>query len=230
MTVNLKQQSHELAVSLNNTGLSLLERNALSEANRSFRDAIHLMKHCFRAVQGNPEHHAFYDITIDRAKRRVALAGLPLVSNDNKETTLMTDTTFGYNITFIHGYKMYHLDGNRDADLDSAMILHNFAVAHLILAVHDSLADSDTILSVAMQVFQLAYQVVHNKLALWHADDRFEAGLDIMVAILSCMVALYRGSGQDELALGLSVELHDAERQLMSYNILEAKFTAAAAA
>jgi hypothetical protein len=151
-------------IALNNTGVSLLERGAFPQALQTFKDSIAVLKRVLRGRRPSSQNNRDAEVQnmLDSAEKRLASSFLPTSSTScwplaSIYTVSHDGTTFsGLPITADHIYSFeyipvriecttadlpFHISDvtsgilrRRDADFESALVLYNFALAHLSLA------------------------------------------------------------------------------------------------
>ena len=132
--------SYRVAIHLNNVGVSLLQRKAYRQALDTLKDAVSVIRSTFAGE--DDEHEARRDLMLARAARRLASpkslvcsSQLVTISDDGGVTAINSFPSVNQRDRTVYAVAIEHfcLD-ERDVDVDSAIILHNFALSHLLLS------------------------------------------------------------------------------------------------
>jgi hypothetical protein len=135
---NSEECNYRVAIHLNNVGVALLERRAYKQALDTLKDAVTVVRQAF--VDEDDENQSSM---LTKAARRLATpkslvlasSGLVTISEDAGFETIRPLTHAGGSDQALCAVKMEHFgQEDRDIDIDSATVLHNFSVAHLLLA------------------------------------------------------------------------------------------------
>lgn len=209
--------SYRCAVALNNMGVALLERCAYRQALDTLKDAVVLMRGVFdstplsRRNQRDRARHC--TVLLEKAYHRTAhpqpAPGHSMVEILSPSGTLAAISSLLHR----HGpallppcfpIKIENFDQEaRNADLDSAMVLHNFATAHLCLSRFAPTALRAIFLrKAALRLAKLSHQALSNVIVVYH--ERFldesvlgEANLVLIAgSVLNTIVRIQLESGQ----------------------------------
>jgi tetratricopeptide (TPR) repeat protein len=173
-------REHRAAIALNNMGVSLLEQRAYRQGMETLKDAIFVMKHVFRPQSRNAGLGATSystgrtDVKINRAVQRmtnpqpvpstviidVISHGVASSQSSPLGSILRASSSFAVPIRI----EATDLDcpEDRDPELESAIMLYNFGLAHLCMA---KLAKSPNELREgALKLFNMAYSIISNKI------------------------------------------------------------------
>jgi hypothetical protein len=173
------------AIALNNMGVSLLEQRAYRQGMETLKDAIFVMKRVFRPQSRNPslaansDSTSSTDIKIHRAVQRMAnpqpipsVMNIDLISHGVASShssplgSILRESCSSSTFTIPIRIEATDIDcpEDRDSDLESAIMLHNFGLAHICMA---KLAKAPMKLREgACKLFNMAYSIVSNKNAL----------------------------------------------------------------
>jgi hypothetical protein len=240
-------RDHRAAIALNNMGVSLLERRAYRQGMETLNDAIFVMKRVLRPPSissqgfGKPTNSTSYaEAKIHRASRRMANPQ-PIPSAVSIDVVSQC-ATFSYSGTVLHGDWSSPLSSplrievtdlvsleERDADLESSIMLYNFGLAHLYMA---QLAKTPiTLQEGALKLFDMAYSVLAT-LSNQEGDGIREDVVLIAAATLNNIVALLTQMGKHSEANETDQELARLGRAIQGFQdrILEDQIAAAAAA
>lgn len=164
-------EAHNNAIILNNLGCVLLQSGAFRDAFNTFRDAVDTLQTSARRVPNDPPDDNGKDkimvaLTRFRATERlhynldVSVVGL----EDNAVRNLVFETSFGQSSHVVFTLRPPQSEGGpRDYDTDSSIMLHNFALSHIILAKYGFLQDRQAHKS-ALYVFRVAFRILFQRL------------------------------------------------------------------
>jgi hypothetical protein len=172
------------AIALNNMGVSLLERRAYRQGMETLKDAIFVMKRVFRPQSRNStlgatsDSTCSTDIKIHRAVQRMANPQpvpsamiIDVLSHgvaSSHSSPLGSILRESYSSSFTIPIRIEATDiespEDIDPDLESAIMLYNFGLAHICMA---KLAKSPMKLREgALKLFNMAYSIISNKNSL----------------------------------------------------------------
>jgi hypothetical protein len=172
------------AIALNNIGVSLLERRAYRQAVETLKDAITFMKHVFRPQVVVTPGATFKSSSLN-VDARVAAAMERLecpqssptlrdpedlvVQDSLQPSSIRAAALEGISSSFTMPIRIEAADSdspeNRDPDLESAIMLYNFGIAHLCLSKL-SRAGLTKFRDGALKLFNMSYSIISNKNAL----------------------------------------------------------------
>jgi hypothetical protein len=206
------------AIALNNMGVSLLEQRAYRQGMETLKDAIFVMKRVFRPQSSNSslgetsDSTNSTDIKIHRAVQRMAnLQPVPfamitdVISHGAGSlpsplgSILRESSSSSFTIPIRIEATDIACPEDRDPDLESAIVLYNFGIAHLCMA---KLAKSPMKLREgALKLFNMAYSIISNKNALAGLSEsemrRFsETRLLLAIAVLNNVVRVFTEMGK----------------------------------
>lgn len=157
------------AIILNNLGCVLLQSGARREAFTTFRDAIDTLQSSAQAPHSDqPFDNGRNKITVALTKFRatqrlhhsvdVSVVGY----EDESMRNIVFGTSFGESMFVVMTLRP-QVGPTRDRDTDSAVLLHNFALCHLVLARHSLFPEKQAHKS-ALYIFRVAFKVLFQKL------------------------------------------------------------------
>eukprot|EP00977_Amphora_coffeiformis_P019174 scaffold6986_cov190-Amphora_coffeaeformis.AAC.2 len=164
------QEAYSNAIILNNLGCVLLQSGARNEAFATFRDAVDTLQSSSQVVQGPSFDNGTAKISTALGKLRatqrlhqrqdcVSVIGY----EDEPMRNLVFETAFGDPMYVAFTLRPHQAAPTRDPDTDSAILLHNFALSHLVLAKHGLLRERDAHKG-ALYIFRVAFKVLFQKL------------------------------------------------------------------
>lgn len=178
---NTRPQNEEAygnSIILNNLGCVLLQSGAYREAFATFRDSVDTLQSSARATSSDP----FFDN--GRGKIMVALGKFRATERlhhnrdvsvvgyeDGSTQNLIFETAFGESMHVFFTLRPPN-EATRDSDIDCAIILHNFALAHLVLSKRGLTQESEAHKS-ALYVFRVAFRILFQKLEEMIDPDGF---------------------------------------------------------
>jgi hypothetical protein len=243
-------RDHRAAVALNNMGVSLLERRAYRHGMETLKDAILVMESVLRPQSKsrgygvNSESTSSAEAKVHRAVRRMANPHhVPsAVSSDviSHGGATSHPSSFLASPAFTSPVRIEATDldcpEDRDPDLDSAIMINNFALAHLCVAKNTN--SPIKLQERARKLFNMAYSIISNQNGLSRlSEDEMrrisESRLLLAVAVMSNVVRVLTEMGEDTEAnesYQRLVRLGNAVEELQGRNPLKAKIAAAAAA
>jgi tetratricopeptide (TPR) repeat protein len=212
-------RDHRAAIALNNMGVSLLEQRAYRQGMETLKDAIFVMKLVFRPQSRNSGLGAASDSTsstdmkIHRAVQRMAnpkpvpsaviidVVSHGVASSHCSPLGSILHESSSSSCTVAIRIEATDLDcpEDRDPDLESAMMLYNFGLAHLCMA---KLAKSPMKLQEgALKLFNMAYSIISNKNGLSRLSEgemrlKSETRLLLAVTVLSNVVRVLTEMGK----------------------------------
>jgi hypothetical protein len=244
------------AIALNNMGVSLLDQRAYRQGMETLKDAIFVMKRVFRpqsrnsSLDATSDSTSSTDIKIHRAVQRMANPQpisftmiTDVLSHDVASphssplgSILRESSSSSFTIPIRIEATDIDCPEDRDPDLESALMLYNFGLAHLCMA---KLAKSPMKLREgALKLFNMAYSIISNKNSLSGLSEseirRFsETRLLLAIAVLNNVVRLLTQMGKHTEANNSYqrlVRLGTAINELESPESLGGLIAAAAAA
>jgi hypothetical protein len=208
-------RDHRAAVALNNMGVSLLERRAYRHGMETLKDAILVMESVLRpsAVSSDVISHG------GATSHPSSFLASPAFTSPVRIEATDLDCP-----------------EDRDPDLDSAIMINNFALAHLCVAKNTN--SPIKLQERARKLFNMAYSIISNQNGLSRlSEDEMrrisESRLLLAVAVMSNVVRVLTEMGEDTEAnesYQRLVRLGNAVEELQGRNPLKAKIAAAAAA
>ena len=121
------------AAILNNIGCKFLEHGAFREAFETFGDALDAYRESVLRMDGSKQKER-----LETAKARLQKVNLMKCSvvrilglGEDDFTSLASDAVFGR--FMMKGFRLSHNTALRDTDIDCAVILYNFGVAHIMI-------------------------------------------------------------------------------------------------
>ena len=188
------------AVALNNIGIVLLEQGAYRQALDTLKDAVFVMKVIFRPRDNSAPLASNVEVKLKRASERIA-------SPHCEESSINTITEILSNMGSFRSINTVMLkqgapyvfpirieectDQEYDLDIDSANILHNFAIAHLCCSrTAKTLASAELFRQSASRLSGFAYNLISNVLNNKRQADMDELILRETRIFLSALVAL----------------------------------------
>jgi hypothetical protein len=208
------------AIALNNMGVSLLEQRAYRQGMETLKDAIFVMKRVFRPQSRNSslgassDSMSSIDLKIHRAVQRMAnpqpvpfamitdvISHSVASSHSSPLGSILREQSSFSSFTIPIRIEAADIDcpEDRDPDLESAIMLYNFGLAHLCMA---KLVKSPMKLREgALKLFNMAYSIISNKNALSGLSEsemrRFsETRLLLAVAVLNNVVRVLTEMGK----------------------------------
>jgi len=164
------EEAYSNALILNNLGCVLLQSGAQAEAFSTFRDAIDTLQSSSQDVQGPRFDNGTHKISVALEKLRatqplhhghdVSVIGY----EDESMRNLVFETAFGETMYVAMTLRPHHQAApTRDPETDSAIMLHNFALSHLVLARYGLLREKEAHKG-ALYIFRVAFKVLFQKL------------------------------------------------------------------
>jgi hypothetical protein len=207
-------QEHRAAIVLNNMGVSLLERRAYTQGMETLKDAIFLMKRVFRPTASsssfdtNKISSSYADVKLRRAIKRMA-SPKPVPSSVNVDVifhdgslseTLRGNSSSPYTCPIRIEADDIDYQEDRDPDLESAVMLYNFGIAHICLSKLSK--KPSKLQEAALKLFDMASTIVSNSNTI--PQRRFEneicemteTRLLLEVAVLKTVVKLLTEMGK----------------------------------
>jgi hypothetical protein len=207
------------AIALNNMGVSLLEQRAYRQGMETLKDAIFVMKRVFRPQSRNSSLGATSDATsstdikIHHAVQRMANPqpvpftmitdvishGVASSHSSPLGSILRESSSSSFTIPIRIEATDIDCPEDRDPDLESAIMIYNFGLAHLCMA---KLAKSPMKLREgALKLFNMAYSIISNKNTLSGLSEsemrRFsETRLLLAIAVLNNVVRVLTVMGK----------------------------------
>jgi len=212
------------AIALNNIGIVLLERSAYRQALDTLKDAVFVMKVIFR-----PDNNVAPNIQakLQRASERVASPEVEECSSRTVTETLSNVGSFSSISTvmlkqgapYVFPIRIEENDDDYDLDIDSANILHNFAIAHLCCSrIAKTLASAELLRQSASRLSGFAYNLLSNVLSNKRQADMDELVLRETRIFLSALVAL-NTLVQALMEMGNYVEAEKTYKRLMELGL-----------
>lgn len=169
------------AVALNNMGVSLLNKGAFGQAMETFRAALNEMKMLVHHESSSSGSRDPVSLTSKVEKAYQALICLGRVTQDTQVSPMVFDSNGGFHLPSVLNLVMdegchspticpikieladFENMGERDADLDSAIMLYNMGLVHRSIAAkeHD-LMKHGRIHKAALRLFRMAFTLVSN--------------------------------------------------------------------
>ena len=207
------------AIALNNMGVSLLEQRAYRQGMETLKDAIFVMKRVFRpqsrtsSLGATSDSTISTDIQIHRAVQRMANPqpvpfamitnvishGVASSHSSPLGSILRESSSSSFTIPIPIEATGIDCPEDRDPDLESAIMIFNFGLAHLCMA---KLAKSPMKLREgAHKLFNMAYSIISNKNTLSGLSEsemrRFsETRLLFAIAVLNSIVKVLTVMGK----------------------------------
>lgn len=172
-------QYHQ-AIALNNMGVSLLKKRAFGQAMETFRGALNEMKMLVHASQGETSEEPM-DLSSKVEKAYQALVCLGRATQDTQVVPMVFDSVGGFHLPSVLNLVMdegchssmicpikieladFENMGERDADLDSAIMLYNMALVHRSVAAREHDVEKHArIHKAALRLFRMAFTLVSN--------------------------------------------------------------------
>jgi hypothetical protein len=180
--------AYRAAVALNNTGVALLERGAYRQAMATLKDSLLVMKRTLRFSKfASPDcmKHALMDVEtrVQKAVKRLAnpqpfspMLPISVVSHDGSlQYSVMKSGLMKNNGAFcaipvrIEPADLRNDAEPQDTDLESAIILYNFALAHICMSKYsNSSEDIEQFREGSLKLLQMACTIAS------HQDDIFD--------------------------------------------------------
>jgi hypothetical protein len=211
---SLQIRDHRAAVALNNMGVFLLERRAYRQGMETLKDAIFVMKRVFRPRSTSEESTCSAEAKVHRAVRRMAnpqpvpsAVAIDVISHggatshpSSLASILRGSSSAAF--TFPIRIEATDLDSpeDRDPDLESSIMLYNFALGHLCMA---KVAKSPTKLQEgALKLFNMAYSIISNQNGLSRLSEGEmrrirETRLLLSVVVMSNVVRVFSEMGRN---------------------------------
>lgn len=205
------------ALALNDMGVSLLERGAYRAALDTLKDAIFVMKRVFPS--SHHLHPGSYDIDakLSRAYSKLASSKLEKPCSLNVEIVphnvefealrsvlLRTSTPCNRQVNFVIKIEVFDAE-DQCVDVHSAILLHNFAVAHLSMSrLANSSSFVQRIRDGAFQLSSFARQTLGHLMQV-DGPDTLEYLLQcnpclilVTAAVLHCQIQILEESGGEQ--------------------------------
>jgi hypothetical protein len=163
---------YRCALSLNNMGLTLLERGHAKAALETFKDSVDVMKW---VVPNEAVPAEAVETRLRRAAKKAALAAHKDCENDTQDVVIVSldgEASSIRNLLLDNGSCKFFAGrlevtdlSERNFDLDSAVILNNFAVAHMCMLeeVPCEARGFDILLNSALKIFGLTRTILVNQ-------------------------------------------------------------------
>lgn len=166
--MNEAEEAYNNAIILNNLGCVLLQSGAYRDAFTTLRDAVDLLQASQRGevdpIVDNGKDKIMQALRKFRATERlhfnldVSVVGF----EDDSLQSLVFETSFGESMPVVVTLRPQP-GGQRDYDIDSSIMLHNFGLTHIILARHGLLQDKEAHKS-ALYIFRVGFRILFQKL------------------------------------------------------------------
>ena len=165
----VNEEAYGNSTILNNLACVLLQSGAYREAFETFRDAVDTLQSSARAPDDPSSDSGRGKIMLAlrtfRATERlyhnpddVSVVGF----EDGSMGNLIFETAFGESMHVFVTLRPPS-EGQRDSDVDSAIMLHNFALCHLALSRRGLLQETEAHKS-ALYIFRVAFRLLFQKL------------------------------------------------------------------
>jgi len=211
-------REHRAAIALNNMGVSLLERRAYRQGMETLKDAIFVMKRVIHPQSKTPDFATNTPSTnsteakVNRANKRMAnpqpvpsafscdVISHEAISSHHQPMDSVLRKGAASPSTFPIRIEAGNIDcpEDRNPDLESAIMLHNFGVAHLCMS---KLAKSPLKFQEgALALFNMAYSIISNRNTIAQLSDSdmrsvSETRLLLAVVVLNNVVRVLRATG-----------------------------------
>lgn len=162
-------QAYNNALILNNLGCVLLQSGAYRDAFSTFRDAVATFQNSCSSQDdtsrgnGDGKDKIVAALKRFRATERllwshdVSVVGL----EDDEVQNLVFESAFGESMQVVFTLRP-HSGARRDTDIDSAIMLHNFALSHVFMARCGLLQEKEAHNS-ALYIFRAAFRILFQK-------------------------------------------------------------------
>jgi tetratricopeptide (TPR) repeat protein len=212
------------AVALNNMGVYLLERGAYRSALETLKDAIAVMKTVFPAQ--NYDHNTAWRAEISDklkaahkriAKPEVVQCSMPLEVNsfDDDEFDVMKDSLrYGPSASMFFPVRVAISDmdiESRNIDVESAMLLYNFGIAHLCMS-RVAIKASHKLQEGALRLFDLSRSILSSQYHKCEDSMQQTRILLLSASVMNNIVQVLNEQGNIEQA----VEVFSALQNLSS--------------
>ena len=160
--------NYRAAVVLNNTGVALLERGAYRQAMATFKDAILVMKRSLRCTAGLMKPAlSDVEVKIENAAKRLAnpqpfplVLPTSVVSHDGSLQYSAMKSALTHNAFCAVPIRIEPSCLQEDTDLDSTILLYNFAIAHICMAkLTECTADIEQFREGSLKLLQMACSI-----------------------------------------------------------------------
>jgi hypothetical protein len=133
---------YRAALAMNNMGVSLLERRASREAMETLKDAVNVLNGLFQIPQEQHNltciddmlHRAYSRVSQSRSRSDNSFGCIRAIPHDADFVTvvpaLLESATLLQGVNCVIKVESFDSD-DRNIDIDCAILLHNFAIAHL---------------------------------------------------------------------------------------------------
>lgn len=210
----MQVELYKHAISLNNLGVYMLQRGAAKQALETLRDAVDTLRACC-ALRDTAEHN-----TLLKAERRIQLAALkamnPVKSGKpmSHEIICWEDLEVASSIPLTRAPAVFGLDcyvtfslshdediQERDRELDSSLMLYNYALAHIALINERNAAQVNRS---ALSLLRMSFAILFKKVeagvsgeAGWDVGCPVESLTGLTIAVLSNLTNTLQREGRE---------------------------------
>jgi hypothetical protein len=218
------EELHRHAVALNNLGVLLLEQGASIQALETFRDAVDTMRLACAVTDHSCWQDSLYLIRrkISEASHKVENprpTGRKIVEESHcwenldlrsSSTLSMASCTYGINCLVSFSLCDQIAIQDRDRELDSCLILYNFALAYLS---HANGRDQLQALRNALRLLKMSFTILVSNLesdlkGCWYLEG------ESVTKVLTLVVAVLSNLSHTLFILGNEIEAHECYRTL----------------
>jgi tetratricopeptide (TPR) repeat protein len=176
------------AIALNNMGVSLLERRAYQQSIETLKDAVLILKRVFEPDrQDSPTSsasstcEAYMDEALNRAFQRLSslqvemdASHIEVLSHDGGLSSIPAVCPLsGPSLAFPVTIENLEGEEKRNVDLESAILLHNFATAHFCLSrVSNTRAAAKRLRNGALSLASLGHKILSSMMKGYSAVDQ----------------------------------------------------------
>jgi hypothetical protein len=245
------------AIALNNMGVSLLEQRAYRQGMDTLKDAIFVMKRVYRPKSGlltptfSLPSTSNVKAKLERAIKRMANPhpvpsawSVGVISHDPTsfyQSTIDSVLRGGPVSPFTFPIRIETVDfdslEDRDPDMESAIMLHNFGIAYLCMSKQRTNSPGK-LQEGALKLFNMSYSVISNmnnmsRLSEEQMQQISETRLLLAVVVLNNVVQVLTDMGKDSEAnesYQRLVRLGTAIREMDEPDLVESRLPGAGAA
>eukprot|EP00977_Amphora_coffeiformis_P007088 scaffold1549_cov156-Amphora_coffeaeformis.AAC.2 len=230
-------QLYEYAITLNNIGCYLLQAGAAKQAHEIFRDAIDTLRVTCCPRVADCDHIGQQDLlnkAYEKVKRASSkalspvrmgkLASVELLCWDDLDISCtrslsMAPSDLGDECCVAFSISTAFYVQQRDHELDSCIMLHNYGLAHVALM---NTGNARQVNRTALSLFRMSFSVLYRKIQEGIEDDIWDMDTPVE-SITGLTIAILRNLVNTLLVEGLKSEAQACQKKLLE--IVEALST-----
>jgi hypothetical protein len=229
-SISTNLHEYKAAVALNNMGVTLLQRRCLKDAMDTLKDAITIMKSCFRPQGNNYQAECLdIDLKMQRASKRMAISCqnpssicMDIFYRDGCDIQpSMIRSLINKGVVSSIPPASVKIDSidfegleDRDLDLESALMLYNFGIAHYCMSqIARSPASANMLRTGALKLYSMAKTVLSNpiycpSLLESQLEDFYQSRARVASLVLSATAHI-------QVEMGLHVEANETYKAMV---------------